>query len=102
MSVANKNYLSNILSSIQNQDLGDGKYCYLPTADQQFCMTQQVSVLLFLALSLCFLYQVVFVWMRSFQYSARHERRVQIMIGCVLYCMRKLKDDSLIILTDNQ
>lgn len=52
-----------------------------------FCYTQQISIVLIFMVLGAFLYQIVLVWMISYQYQIKYERRLQIMIMCAAYCI---------------
>ena len=67
----------------------DYPYCMLDMKRKRVCYSQQTSILLSSIVLLLFFYQMIFVWMLSFRYSMWHEKRLHIMMGCVLYSIRK-------------
>ena len=51
-------------------------YCFLQSKNKEYCYTQEFSILLLSLCSLAFLYQIIFVWMLSFQYRFLAEKRL--------------------------
>ena len=61
--------------------------CYLDIKSVQFCYAIEIAICMFIAAAILFIYQIWYVWMRSYHYSFKTEKRLQIMSLGLLYCI---------------
>lgn len=57
--------------------------------NKNFCVVMELSIIQFSILALLFAYQIWFVWKQSYGYRFRSEPRLWIMLGCLVFCLRK-------------